>query len=105
MNSTPARLSLGVVTFLPLAYLIWHVSWSPSPAELDSYVTLDTMLGGVALAISGGFSIYAFRTDRVPQPQKALWAVLLLMGGMIMLPVFWFVYVRPATWPAPRPDL
>ena len=36
---------------------------------------------------------HLFRTDRVPQDKKALWAVVLLLGNMIAMPVYWCLYI------------
>jgi hypothetical protein len=40
---------------------------------------------------------YLFKTDRIGQDKKALWAVVLFMGNMIAMPIFFVVYV----WPDP----
>lgn len=36
---------------------------------------------------------YLFKTDVVPQDKKALWAVVLFLGNMISMPIFWYLYV------------
>lgn len=109
MNSTPARLFLGGLAALPLLYGVffaWHISISPtlpaSTAEFDSFFRIHMMASFAIFAIIGVYIVYLFRTDRVPQPKKALWAVVLFMGNIIALPVFWFIYVRPKAWPASR---
>jgi hypothetical protein len=112
MNSTPARLFLGVLAALPLLYcalFAWHISTSStlpaSQPEFDSFFRIHMIASFAIFAIIGVYIVYLFRTDRVPQPKKALWAVVLFMGNMVALPVFWFIYIRPETWPAFRPDL
>jgi hypothetical protein len=103
--STPARLFLGVLTLLPLAcmvYIMWRMSFSstlpPYPAELDSLLRIEMMVMFANLLIIGLCIVYLFCTYRVPQGKKALWAVVLFMGNVIALPIFWFIYIRPATW-------
>jgi hypothetical protein len=44
----------------------------------------------VLLAI---YIVYLFRTNRVAQDKKALWAVVLFLGNMIAMPVFWYLYI------------
>lgn len=40
---------------------------------------------------------YLFKTDRVAQDKKTLWAVILFLGNMIAIPVFWYLHMwRPA---------
>ena len=34
-----------------------------------------------------------FKTDRVPQDKKALWASVLLLGHMLTMPVYWYHYI------------
>jgi hypothetical protein len=46
---------------------------------------------------------YLFRTDRVAQDKKALWAVVLFLGNMAAMPVFFWLYVWPEHWPSTEP--
>jgi EamA domain-containing membrane protein RarD len=34
-----------------------------------------------------------FKTERVPTDKKTLWAVVLFLGNMLAMPVFWYLYV------------
>jgi hypothetical protein len=36
---------------------------------------------------------HLFKTDRVPQDKKALWAVVLFLGNMFAMPVYWYLYI------------
>jgi hypothetical protein len=38
---------------------------------------------------------HVFKTDRVPQDKKSLWAVVLLLGSMIAMPIYWYLYIWP----------
>jgi hypothetical protein len=54
-----------------------------------------TMLETILLLII--YVRYLFKTDRVAQDKKTLWAVVLFLGSMIAMPVFWYLYMwRPA---------
>ena len=49
------------------------------------------------------YIIHLFHSDRVPQDKRALWAVVLFLGNVFAMPVYWYIYIRPrdATPPAP----
>lgn len=46
----------------------------------------------------GVYIWHLFVTDRVPKDQKALWAVVLFLGNMMAMPVYWYLYI----WREPR---
>jgi len=35
------------------------------------------------------YIVHLFKTDRVPNNKKALWAVVLFLGSMIAMPICW----------------
>jgi hypothetical protein len=41
------------------------------------------------------YMVYLFRTDRIGQDKKALWAVALFLGNLIAMPVFFVLYIWP----------
>ena len=113
LRSTPLRLVAGVITLAPFAYLIYFMNYMESflPShpvsadEFDRFFRIHMTATLASFVLIGGYIIYLFRTDRVPQPKKALWAVVLFIGNMIAMPVFWYLYVRPASWPESKADL
>ena len=44
------------------------------------------------------YMIHVFKTDRVSQDKKALWAVVLFLGNMIAMPIYWYLYI----WKEPK---
>jgi hypothetical protein len=52
------------------------------------FLTMLEMM--VLLAI---YIYHVFKTDRVPQDQKALWAVVLFLGNCIAMPIYWYLYI------------
>jgi hypothetical protein len=52
------------------------------------FFTMFEMLALIVIYI-----IHLFKTDRVPQDKKALWAVVLFLGNMIAIPVYWYFYI------------
>lgn len=39
------------------------------------------------------YMIYLFKTEVVEKDKKALWAVVLFLGNMIAMPIFWYIYI------------
>ena len=39
------------------------------------------------------YIIHVFKTDRIPRDKKVLWAVVLFLGNMLAMPVYWYLYV------------
>ena len=39
------------------------------------------------------YIMHVFKTERVPQDKKALWAVVLFLGNMISMPIYWYLYI------------
>jgi hypothetical protein len=50
-----------------------------------------TMLEILALLVI--YVVHLFKTDRVPQDKKALWAVVLFFGNVMAMPVYWYLYI------------
>lgn len=44
-------------------------------------------------ALLAFYMYYLYRTERVAQDKKVLWAVLLFMGSFIAMPIFWYLYI------------
>jgi len=55
-----------------------------------------TFMGAFALQVI--FLVHLFTTDRVQKDTKALWAVLLFLGGPLAMPVYWYfnIWREPA---------
>jgi hypothetical protein len=45
------------------------------------------------------YIVHVFKTDRVPQDKKALWAVVLFLGNIVAMPIYWYLYI----WSKPKP--
>lgn len=101
-------IALGLFTLWPFVYAVLFMSsilffvvadiaTAVSPAESpDAFLLifplhLLTMLEILVLQVI--YVVYLFGTDRVRQDKKALWAAVLILGNMIAMPVFWYLYV------------
>jgi hypothetical protein len=39
------------------------------------------------------YMVNVFRNDRVDKDKKVLWAVVIFMGNMIAMPIYWYLYI------------
>lgn len=104
-----AKIILGVATLWPLLYLILFLAFvfsqvflfshkgPPRSSALEGWLyVLFALLFLTIVWIIGLLIIYivnVFRNDRVPQRKKALWAVVLFLGNMIAMPIYWYLYI------------
>jgi predicted metal-binding membrane protein len=107
----PAKIALAVASIWPFIWIILFVAVMfgmmflfSSPAKSGGreqgmplaimlffaahFLTMFLMFGLTAFYI-----VYLFRTDRIAQDKKALWAVVLFLGNIIAFPVFWYLYI------------
>jgi hypothetical protein len=114
-----AKIALGVATLWPFAYLFVFFAFffgiminSPGPgkeAGIPLFMVvffalhLFTMLLGMALTVF--YMVNIFRNDRVDKDKKVLWAVVIFLGSMIAMPIYWYLYIwKEAAGPAPLPS-
>ena len=102
-----AKISLGAFTMWPFVYMIIFMSFSFSmvfrgPGSVGQEPAFDffkllfglhlfTMLEMFVLIII--YIAFIFKTERVATDKKALWAVVIFLGNMIAMPIFWFLYI------------
>jgi hypothetical protein len=116
--SKPVKLLVGALSAWPFIYMFfffgfiatsffWMDQTAGRAGEPSSGIPIALALVfaahfGTMLLIFGlliFYIIYLFKTDRVPQDKKALWAAVLILGNMLAMPVFFYIYVRPDEWP------
>lgn len=113
--------TLGVLTVLPALCLVVllgaFVALFVSPERLPeggpgvlnwAFVVGVILPAGAAVLTVGlliFYIVHLFGTTLVPQDAKALWAVVLFLGSVIAMPVYWYLYLwRPLRAPqAMRP--
>lgn len=106
--SKPVKILLGVVTILPPLYLLFFMGFmmftfattfsDPSHwKEMFDLFHVIFILHFSAILLSFAlitfYMLYLFKTERVPQDKKALWAAVLFLGSFIAMPIFWYLYV------------
>ncbi len=101
-------IALAVFTAWPLLYIVLffftmlavvmsgfsglgHASGLPAIFLIIFPLHFLTMLEIVVLLVI--YIRHVFTTDRVPQDKKALWAVVLFLGNIIAMPIYWYLYI------------
>lgn len=110
------KILLGLATLWPFAYMILFflfifssILFMPtaggeqSEAPLFFVVLIPlhllTMLWIMGLTVF--YMVNVFRNDRVDKDKKVLWAVVIFMGSMFALPIYWYLYI----WKEPAGSL
>jgi hypothetical protein len=106
------KILLGVLTIWPITYMVAFVVaaaclvvLAPPPATGGPpvwFLVLFVFHALTMLVILGLLIIYVrhvFRTDHIAADKKALWAVVLFLGNVIAMPVYWYLYI----WKEPLP--
>lgn len=101
-------LFVAVMTLAPWAYLLLAAYLVPHLiASKTGGLTFDqfihTALFRIEMAaillnilvLVAFYVLYLFRTDHVQGNRKALWAVMLCLGSLLAMPVFWYLYMWP----------
>ena len=107
------RSLLLIVTLWPIAYMLFFFAVVgiatvagggdpdndlPIPFGLLVALHLLTML--VTLALIVIYVIDVFRNPRVDPDHRILWLILILLGGIVAMPVYWWLHMRPVSSPA-----
>ena len=101
-------LAWGVLSVVPLGYkAVWILTAMKAAGtggavsrerieQLQTMHAVDVALNVLVLALLVSFLVYLFRTEHVTTGYKALWAVVLFLGNIVAMPVFWYIAVwRP----------
>ena len=112
--SRPKALLLALFTIWPLLYLLIFIGTVFSlvfgqfahptvgtqiPLEIRVLFPLHFFTMFEIMVLLAIYITFLFKTDRVPQDKKTLWAVVLFCGNLFAMPVFWYLYL----WKEPGP--
>lgn len=106
------RIALGIATAWPFVWVVaffasvlgiafWGVSGAHGPKDQVMPWMVGLLIAGHIFTILLIFALIAiylvilFRMNYVPEDKKALWAVVIILGGFIGCAIFWFLYIRP----------
>ena len=109
------KLLLGLATFWPAAYMMLFfvfifsaillsggggdAAGPPTAFVLIFALHLLTMLIITGLTIF--YIVNVFKNERVEKDKKALWAVVLFLGNVVAMPIYWYLYIWKAVPEAP----
>jgi hypothetical protein len=112
--SKPAKIILGMATLWPVFYVFLFfgfvffliISRPSNEAEIGpAFVILFILHGITMLWIFALLAIYIynlFQNDRVDKDKKPLWAIVLFMGSIVAMPIYWYLYIWPGTDTQPQ---
>jgi ABC-type uncharacterized transport system permease subunit len=108
--SKPACYVLAVLTIWPIVYFALFMAFiiytfelmGRSPARdltLDLFkviVPLHILTIFLMFALTAVYVVHAFRNDELASDRRILWVIVLILGGMLASPVYWWYYLRPS---------
>jgi Ni,Fe-hydrogenase I cytochrome b subunit len=101
------KILLGVATLWPFAYMILFfgfifssILFRPTVGAESGIQPVFALIFGlhlftmlVILALTIVYIVDVFKNDRVEKDKKALWAIVIFMGNMIAMPIYWYLYI------------
>lgn len=108
-TSKRKKVLLGIATFWPLIYLAiffiftayqFFVAFTNPPSEENGipitfsiifilhFMTMILMFILIIIYIRN-----VFKNDRIHKDKKGLWAVVLFLGNIIAMPIYWYLYI------------
>jgi hypothetical protein len=94
------KLFIGIASVLPLLYMIFFMGTFFSMAFLHRTLIPFNVLFGIHMFtifyIFGLLVFYIynlFKNENVKSDQKVLWALVLFMGNMMAMPIYWYLYI------------
>ena len=104
----PVKILLGLATLWPFIYMIFFFFvifssfffMSNSQGQESGFPVLFMVIFPLhfltilwIMALTVFYMVNVFRNDLVEKDKKVLWAVVLFMGNMIAMPVYWYLYI------------
>lgn len=105
------RKLLGALTLWPVVYVLFFVivvviassQGDGDPDNSEFIIPFGVLLGlhlGTMLMVIALLIVYirdAYSNSRINENKRAFWAVVLFMGNMIAMPIYWWLYIRPGS--------
>jgi uncharacterized membrane protein YozB (DUF420 family) len=99
------KVLLGGATLLPFLYMIIFMGFmisafglsfssdAPMPQiNLPILFAVHLIVGILSVGLIVFYIVNVFKNERVDKDKKAVWAVVLIMGGIIAMPIYWYLY-------------
>jgi hypothetical protein len=106
----PVALLVALLTLAPWGYFAFFISHvmatfpafanaEPPPdqffRDFNTILRLHMTEMALVLLLMGFYIVHLFRSERVPGDKKALWGVVLFLGNLLAMPVYWYLYMWP----------
>jgi hypothetical protein len=101
------KLLLGAVTLWPIVYMFIFfilifstILFRPEPGAGSGMPPMIAWIFGLhilTMLLIMGLTIFyivdVFRNNRVDKDKKALWAIVIFLGNMVGMPIYWYLYI------------
>src|SRR5262249_3565049 len=112
--STSLKILLLVATILPITYVVGSIGldgWqffchphqpAPEDTEFGLFVVLQFAAIIWTLLLLVWYVSFVNRTSTFTDSQKAMWSIFLVIGAVISMPIFWYLYIWRSQNPKPQ---
>ena len=87
----------AILFFVLMAVLVISSAGRNPPGDLPLPFIIVFLIHGATMLLTMGMTAYyiyhVFTTERVHKDQKALWAVVLFLGNIFAMPIYWYLYI------------
>lgn len=96
MKTTMKKL-VGLITFMPFTLLgVLFIDFLVYPKELLADKYLEHVQACTFIWIIGLLAFYfihLFRTRIIDEEKRVLWAIVLLVGNVVTMPIYWYRHI------------
>ncbi len=101
------KLLLGIATLWPIVYMFIFfififstMFFRPDPGTGNGLPAMFALIFGLhilTILLIMGLTVFyivdVFRNNRVDKDKKALWAIVIFLGNLIGMPIYWYLYI------------
>lgn len=116
--SRGVRLLVGAATLVPILYLGGFVGFwialalgvvsgqmkgavGLEPSTMGIFIASQCLMSAWVVGLLVFYLVDLFRNPNVPAESRTLWAVVLFLGNIVAMPIYWALYLRGDAAPAP----
>ena len=82
------------------------VNNGPPPLAFFAIFPIHILTMLLMFALTAFYIVNVFRNERVNKDTKVLWAIVIFMGSIIAMPIYWYLYIWPEdSHKTPAPQL
>lgn len=102
--SRPSAVFFGAITVLPILIanafpvIIFFEFTNPLESKFDSLlIALGVVQVSLVFVLLLSYAVHLFRFKAVPENQRPLWLAMMVIGNLLVFPIYWFFYVWRAS--------